>query len=314
MEPGCLGYAIGVRERAMTRSPDGRRPALLAFVVMLLLAALPASAGAQSAYTALGDSYTAGPLIPNQIPDPPGCLRSDRNYPHLVAAEHRLALDDVSCSGAKTDDMFAAQKTDAGTNPPQLDAVHARSSFVTVGIGGNDIGFSSIIDDCTAVTPQGPTQSGYQYCKDYYTRTGVDELAQRIAATQPKVERVLAAIRAKAPTARISLVGYPAVLPPQDLTPTSTVQCWPQLPITYPDIPYLRATQERLNTMLAAAAANQGARYVNTYGGSTGHNACTLPGVRWIEPLTPTSPAAPVHPNAAGEAFMASVVSRAVKR
>ena len=39
---------------------------------------------------------------------PLGCLRSDHNFAHLAAAPLGLSLADVSCSGAKTDDMTAA--------------------------------------------------------------------------------------------------------------------------------------------------------------------------------------------------------------
>jgi lysophospholipase L1-like esterase len=298
-----------------------RIPVWLRLLLLLLLVASAVAAGfaapagaAGRQYAALGDSYTSGPLIPNQLPDPPGCLRSDHNYPHLTAAALKLSLSDVSCGGATTDDMTAPQQTAAGTNPPQLDAVGPGTTVVTLGIGGNDIGFISIVEKCTAVTPYGPTESGYQYCKDYYNRNGYDELAQAIAATQPKVERVLGVIHAKAPGAKIYVVGYPAILPSDDLTPQSPVQCWPQLPVTYADIPYLRETEQRLDAMLASAAADQGASYVDTYSGSVDHNACTLPGTRWIEPSVPSAPAAPVHPNAAGEAYMASVVSAAIRK
>src|ERR1051326_4231915 len=60
-------------------------------------------------YVALGDSYTAGPFIPVQQDDPVGCLRSDHNYPHLVAAILGFRLRDVSCSGATTQDMTSPQ-------------------------------------------------------------------------------------------------------------------------------------------------------------------------------------------------------------
>jgi lysophospholipase L1-like esterase len=303
-----------------------RVPGLLLLVASVLLAGFAAPAAAERRYTALGDSYTSGPLIPNQLLDPPGCLRSDHNYPHLTAAALKLSLTDVSCGGAQTRHMTSPQRTGAGTNPPQLDAVRRDTSVVTLGIGGNDIGFSSIIDDCTAFSPTGPVQAGgrpykYDSCKDYYHRDGEDELAKRIVNTQPKVEEILAQIPVKAPRARVYLRDYPAILPTEDVTPTSTVQCWPQMPVTYEDIPYLRATQERLNAMLdrAANAANTTAgesfaSFVATYPGSVNNNACTLPTTRFIEPMTPTSPAAPVHPNARGEAYMADVVRAAIRK
>ena len=52
-----------------------------------------------------------------------------------------------------------------------------------------------------------------------------------------------------APYARILVVGYPAILP--DVQPG----CWPLLPITPGDVPYLRDTEKALNAMLATEAA-----------------------------------------------------------
>ena len=58
----------------------------------------PAAGATPGRYVALGDSFTAGPLIPNQSLSPLGCLRSDQDYPHEV---QRLAFDhplDVSAA------------------------------------------------------------------------------------------------------------------------------------------------------------------------------------------------------------------------
>ncbi len=41
----------------------------------------PGTAAPIQSYVALGDSYTSGPLIPQQQPNPLGCLRSDHDYP-----------------------------------------------------------------------------------------------------------------------------------------------------------------------------------------------------------------------------------------
>ena len=58
-------------------------------------------AGSATRYTSLGDSYTAGPLIPDLTGDPAGCARSTSNYPSRVAAAiHAASFTDVSCQGA----------------------------------------------------------------------------------------------------------------------------------------------------------------------------------------------------------------------
>jgi len=268
--------------------------AVLALVALALLAG--AATAATGRYVALGDSYTAGPLIPNQSLSPLGCLRSDHNYPHLVQPGlTTAAFTDISCSGATTDDMFAAQSTEIGTNPPQLDALTADTRVVTLGIGGNDIGFSSVVENCARLNPFDP-------CKDDYVHDGIDEISQRIAATAPKVDAVIAAIHARSPGAKVHVVGYPVILP------ASGFGCWPTVPITPTDVPYLRSKEIELNTMLANRAAADGAFYDGTYPSSVGHDVCKATGTRWVEGLVPTSPAAPVHPNALGMQSTARVV------
>jgi hypothetical protein len=52
--------------------------------------ATPAPAVPQGSYVALGDSYTAGPDIPDQTGATAGCDQSTSSYPHLVAQSLRL--------------------------------------------------------------------------------------------------------------------------------------------------------------------------------------------------------------------------------
>ncbi len=287
----------------LTRSAVRRM--LVTVTVAAVLSGLHASAVAATApesYVAMGDSFTAGPLIPNQLPDPPGCWRSDRNYPHLVAERRGSALRDRSCSGAATADLTSRQPVLGGSNPPQLEALDSDVDTVSVQIGGNDIGFVEILGRCTALLPLGTP------CRDFYTSGGVDEISRRIAATAPKVGAVLAEAARRSPDARLFVLGYPAILP------EARPGCWPLLPIAPGDVPFLRDKHKELNAMLATQAAAAGATYVDLYRPSVGHDACQLPGARWVEPLVPLSPAAPVHPNALGMQHMAVVVLEAMAR
>jgi len=273
---------------------------LLAAAALAVALAAPAGATAPAPslnYVALGDSYTAGPFIPNQIAvdTPPGCAQSDHNYPHLLASlTSHVSLTDVSCSGAVTDDMTQPQVTAVGTNSPQFDALTKKTLVVTVGIGGNDIGFSSILGSCATATPTGHP------CQDAYVVNGVDTLQQRIDATAPKIAAVIQGIHQRSPLAKVMVVGYP------DILPTSGPGCFPQMPFAPDDIPYLNGVEVHLDQMLAAEARANRADYVNTYIATIGHDACQSPSNRWIEPVVPASPAAPVHPNAKGEQAMAA--------
>ncbi|MDQ3896275.1 MAG: SGNH/GDSL hydrolase family protein [Actinomycetota bacterium] len=274
--------------------------AVLAVVAAVGVTAPPAGATVQQPYVALGDSYTAGPLIPIQLPDPLGCGRSDHNYPHVVARSRGAVLHDVSCSGATTEDLFSPQQVFGGPNPAQLDALDGAVQVVTIQIGGNDIGFSEILQRCAAAFPVGTP------CQDAYVHGGVDELSRRIADTGPKVAAALTEARRRAPNARAFVVGYPAILP------EAYPGCWPVMPFAPADVPYLRGVEKELNAMLAARAAAAGDSYVDLYTPSTGHDACQLPLVRWVEPVIPLSLAAPVHPNLFGMQAMAGVVGAAI--
>jgi hypothetical protein len=63
-----------------------------------------------------------------------------------------------------------------------------------------------------------------------------------------------------------------------------------------------------LNDMLAREATKQGAEYVDTYAPTLGHDVCKPVGTKYVEGITPESPAAPVHPNALGQEAMAKAV------
>jgi len=175
--------------------------------------------------------------------------------------------------------------------------------LVTLGIGGNDVGFASIIITCTGLSFSSPRGSP---CKKLYTAGGTDQLAQMIMTLAPKVAAVLADIHQRAPRARVLVVGYP------DILPSTGTGCWPAVPIARGDVPYLRGVELELNAMLAAQAEAGNATYVDTYGDSIGHDFCQPTGVKWVEGLVPTAPAAPVHPNALGEQAMARQVLAAL--
>src|SRR4051795_10867095 len=139
---------------------------LFASLVVALTLVVTATATAGTAdYVALGDSYVAGPFIPPPIP-PWGCLKSGSNYAHLTATRLSMTLADPSCSGAETEDMTQSQGVSPEPNPPQFDSLQADTQDVTLGIGGNDIGFSSIAEDCFSTSPNAGSP-----CHDKYVVT-----------------------------------------------------------------------------------------------------------------------------------------------
>jgi hypothetical protein len=244
-------------------------------------------------YVAMGDSYSAASgNLPPDLSAALVCLRSTVNYPHVIASQLRVQLSDVTCGAAETGHYFTAQYQ--GIVGPQLDAVHADTQLVTMTIGGNDSGvfIDSIIDCGTAGLSTLGTGSP---CKDRYGSSFENTIR---TTTYPSLVKALKAVRAKAPRARVAILGYPWIMP-------ATGGCFPQMPVAAGDVPYLRHLQATLNDAIRRAAAAAGATYVDLNTISNGHDACQAIGVRWVEPvLFGTNPVI-VHPNALGESQMA---------
>jgi lysophospholipase L1-like esterase len=260
-----------------------------------VVAAAPSSQAAASPlrYVALGDSYSAASgVVP---PDPtasPSCLRSTRNYPHVIARGTGAHLTDVTCGGAETRHYFTAQYQGV---PPQLDAVTPDTQLITMTIGGNDSGvFINSIVECGAA---GLSTTGRgSPCKDRYGSSFEDTVRTK---TYPALVEALNAVRAKAPQAKVAILGYPWILP-------ETVGCFDKMPVAEGDVPYLRHLQATLNDAVQRAAAATGASYVNLAAASAGHDACQRIGVRWVEPVLQGTNPVIVHPNALGESRMAA--------
>ena len=288
-----------------------RRLTLLACVAVIVTGsfALSVCATRTNAYVALGDSYTAGTFIPDPAPEPEsaGCLRSDHNYPHLVRPRTNLSVfADVSCSGATTDNMWKAQAEPLDPsrfNPPQFEALDGRRvRAVSITIGGNDAGIGALIGGGGCTSPTNPASR--TPCQDEYVVNGRDQLSRRIAASGPKVLRVLQGIHARAPRATVFLLNYLDMLPPNGTQDCSIFKGG--------DIRWFNEREVQLNNMLKtqATAANAAVTsangepyvvYVDAYRGSIGHDACQPAATRWIEPHTGAL-AYQLHPNATGMA------------
>ena len=136
---------------------------------------------------------------------------------------------------------------------------------------------------------------------------GRDEISARIADRSQGGGR-----SARDPQARAAVPDVPRQLLP--ILPDSGPGCWPQIPVTNEDVPYVRAKQKELNAMLARQAAAGGATLVDAYSAGIGHDACQPPVIRWVEPVAPVNAAAPLHPNLLGMIATADAVVAAVRR
>jgi lysophospholipase L1-like esterase len=279
--------------RALSRGLAG--VLALALTSAVVAAASPAGAAESLEYVALGDSYSAGSGI--WPPDPQGsplCLRTTSNYPHIVAASTGASLRDVTCGAAQTKHFYSAQYPGV---PAQLDALRSTTDLVTLTIGGNDN--NTFIGAILACGSAGAATLGFgSPCKDLYGSRFDRDID---AKTYPAVKKALTDIHAKSPDARVAILGYPWIVPTQFVS-----SCYAKMPIARGDVPYLRALQAHLNAVIARAASETGTTFVDLATASNGHDACAPVGTRWVEPVLFGTNTVPVHPNALGEAAMAT--------
>lgn len=256
---------------------------------------------------ALGDSYTAGDMLPlDRTAQPLGCLRSTRSYPVLVARALHAARDliDVACTGAGWKAMTTAEHTSTRDNPPQFAALTSGTRLALLTLGGDDLGFMNTLKLCMKLSWTKPWGSP---CRQRLTAGGTDQLAALIAAEGPRITTALTQIHAQAPNAKVVLVGYPDMFPQRD-------SCWPVVPITAGDIAYLRGIELQLNAALRASAQATGATFIDAYTPSIGHDFCADGDTRYVEGLVPGSLTAPFHLNARGHSAVASLILAALTR
>jgi len=235
-------------------------------------------------YVALGSSIASGYGIANQSAS---CGRSDRDYGQLVAAKLGLNLTDVSCGAAVIPNVLDQAQ---GAAPPQIDAVTPATKLITVSIGGNDIALNG-----TALGCGDPTT----VCSPPAT------LAADEAALEGKLVTMLAALKAKAPSATVVLVTYPREFPNQNCAALS---------LSDSELAMLRGMGEKLEAASVAAAKQIGVVLVDPYVQPGDHTACATASERWTAGYT----VAPgegfsYHPTALGHEEMAKLIEQALR-
>lgn len=271
-----------------------RRTTLGATLLLALAGISGSAAAAGERYVSMGSSYAAGPGVGQRDAASGGCGRSLTNYARTVAQEHHLDLVDVACSGATTENILVRGQHGF---PAQIEAVTPDTRLVSVLIGGNDIGY---VGDLFGFSCR---SKGKGDCKVSDTA----QLEQRFTALPASLDRVIAAVRQRAPQARIVLVGYlPAV--PEDAAKTCAA-----LPLARDEAQRMRATMTRLTQVFEAAAARNRIELVQASALGAGHDACAtdnyITGYRparvpsWDEPVG-------YHPTQAGMDRVAAEIDR----
>lgn len=243
-------------------------------------------------YAALGDSYAAGEGLPPFEAGSGQCHRSPSAYPRLVAAQEGSALDFAACTGATVDMVVGPGGQVASVDPA--------SDLVTITVGGNDVGFATVVGDCL-VDPDPCSHLDAQ-------------VEAALARLGPALEAAYRQVEARAPGARLLVVGYPQVVAdPAKVAYDNCAAVNTPLPgrrIDADDARWLRAKGDRLSDVVKGAAKAAGAVYVDVAGAFAGHEACTAD--PWLTGVVLTDLLASFHPTVAGQAELARLVTTAL--
>ncbi len=245
----------------------GLAVALIAAAVPVAVSATPVSAAAPVDYVSLGDSYSSGAGAPPYLSG--GCTRSNNSYAAQWAATHPVSsFSFVACGGATTDDVLATQ----------VASVNANTDLVTITIGGNDVGFANTMVNCTIGSDSACINSVNQ---------GVTATNTTLPA---KLDNTYAAIRARAPQARVVVLGYPRLISP-------TGSCG-LFNLSTAKRTALNNGADVLSAVIGARAAAAGFTYLDARGPFTGHGACgSSP---WINRFNLFAIGDSYHPNTSG--------------
>jgi lysophospholipase L1-like esterase len=232
-------------------------------------AAAASTAGAVN-YVALGDSYSSGVGTGNYISSSGSCERSTQAYPEQWAgANGPASFVSVACSGASTADVLSSQ----------VPALSSSTTLVSITIGGNDAGFSSVMETCVLAS----TSS----CLNAVAA------AETFITTQlpGRLDQVLQTIAADAPNAKVVVLDYPQLY---DMSKSGSC-----LGLSTSDRVALNGGADDLDYVIQQAAQDNNDTFADVRHQFTGHEICDSNS--WLHSVDIFAISSSYHPTAAGQ-------------
>jgi lysophospholipase L1-like esterase len=248
-----------------------RRSALLAAAASIAAAAALTIGGSASAssynYVALGDSYSSGVGTTSNYQDG-SCDQSTAAYPELYANGVGVSsFNFQACSGA------TAPSIESG----QLGALNSSTTLVSLTDGGNDVGFSSVMETCVLES-------------DSSCQAAIATAVNKAQTQLPGIlDGLYNDIRSDAPNAHVVVIGYPEFY---DLNVTDCIG------LSQADHVALDNASDVLDSVIAGEVSKYGNfTFSDVRNGFKGHELCD--GTEWLHSLAwPITDS--YHPTAAG--------------
>lgn len=255
-------------------------------------------ANLNTGYFAFGDSFAAGTGVPGAQGT---CLTSRWAYPQLLSNQ----VTSLACTGATSAHL-----------PAQIAAAQnlSTATVITLTLGGNDIGWTNVLQACLAIGPTSPACIGASQA----AATAIQTQPQRTAAS-------IMALRMAAPQAKILVTGYPKLFDPAGATCTVASNL---PPVNSSVLAQADALAVGLNQAIAGGvqgatlAGDTNVVFVDVADDFSGHGICR--GARaWVngllilgvDPVThaPIISTMSFHPNLRGELAYATALRPALR-
>jgi lysophospholipase L1-like esterase len=236
----------------------------------VVLAGSGAAHAASANYVALGDSYSSGVGAGNYTSSSGSCDRSTNAYSQLWAnANSPATYTSVACSGATTSDVLSSQ----------VSSLSSATSLVSITIGGNDVGFSSVMETCVLDSTSSCVSA---------VNTAESEAKTQLPA---KLDSVYAAIKADAPNARVVVLDYPELY---DLSQSSSC-----IGLSTTDRTDLNQAADTLDGVIQTEAAKYGDTFADVRSAFSGHEICDSSS--WLHSVNILDIDESYHPTASGQ-------------
>jgi lysophospholipase L1-like esterase len=230
-------------------------------------AGTPAKAASSVRYVSLGDSYASGVGAGSESGS---CDQSPNAYgPLWAAANSPASFTFAACTGATTSSVISSQ----------LSSLSASTTLVSITIGGNDVGFTSIIETCIL--------SSTSACE-----SAVSRAEQYANTTLPgNLSTLFADIKAHAPNAKVVVLDYP------DFYDLSVSVC---VGLSRADHQAIDNGINDLDGVIQTAAGNAGFHFADVRSQFSGHELCD--GAGWLNSISIFDIHTSYHPTATGQA------------
>jgi lysophospholipase L1-like esterase len=244
--------------------------AALITVAISGIAASVARASSPVNYVALGDSYSSGVGAGSYTSSSGSCDRSTNAYPQLWAdANAPASFTFAACSGATTLSVISGQ----------LSALSGNTTLVSVTAGGDDAGFTHVMETCVL--------DSQNSCLNAVS-TAEAFIASQLPA---RLDTMLADIHQDAQSATIVVLGYPDLY---DLSQSEFC-----IGLSGADRTALNQGAADLDAALATAAAANHDKFADVRGRFAGHEICDSNS--WLHSVDIFAITSSYHPTAAGQ-------------